>query len=87
MAHFYGTLQGSKGQATRQGNRHSGISTSCQGWSCGIDVLGNSSMDLDVFSVFLTSGTDNDKNRIMLGTFTRQDLLDPSFKCIIERSK
>jgi len=33
MAHFYGTLQGNRGQATRCGSKDSGVTTVCASWS------------------------------------------------------
>jgi len=32
MSHFYGTLQGSRGQATRVGTKNSGLTTQCASW-------------------------------------------------------
>lgn len=33
MSHFYGTLQGSRGQASRCGTKKSGMVTYCASWS------------------------------------------------------
>ena len=33
MAHFYGTLQGNRGEATRAGSKMSGMTTVCASWS------------------------------------------------------
>jgi hypothetical protein len=33
MSHFYGVLNGSKGQATRCGTKNSGMITTCASWS------------------------------------------------------
>ena len=33
MSHYYGTLQGSRGEATRQGHKSSGIRTNTACWS------------------------------------------------------
>lgn len=38
MSHFYGTLQGNRGQATRGGSRDSGITTQAAGWGGAIKV-------------------------------------------------
>ena len=38
MSHFYGTLQGSRGQATRCGTKNSGITTYAAGWQGAIRV-------------------------------------------------
>ena len=33
MSHFYGTLSGNRGQATRAGSKNSGMTTHCASWS------------------------------------------------------
>lgn len=38
MAHFYGTLTGNRGEATRCGTRESGMATSTASWSGAIRV-------------------------------------------------
>ncbi len=38
MSHFYGTLQGSRGQATRCGAKNSGLQTLAASWSGAIEV-------------------------------------------------
>ena len=38
MSHFYGTLEGSRGEATRCGTKDSGITTHAAGWNGAIRV-------------------------------------------------
>jgi len=38
MSHFYGTLEGSRGKATRRGTKNSGITTHAAGWGGAIRV-------------------------------------------------
>jgi hypothetical protein len=38
MSHFYGTLQGARGEATRCGTKASGITTHAAGWQGAIRV-------------------------------------------------
>lgn len=38
MSHFYGTLQGSRGEATRCGTKRSGVTTYAAGWGGAIRV-------------------------------------------------
>lgn len=38
MSHFYGTLQGSRGNATRCGTKSSGITTQAASWGGAIEV-------------------------------------------------
>lgn len=33
MSHFYGTLEGNRGKATRAGTKHSGMITYCASWN------------------------------------------------------
>lgn len=37
MSHFYGTLQGSRGQATRCGTRASGVTTVAASWAGAVE--------------------------------------------------
>jgi hypothetical protein len=37
MAHFYGTLQGNRGRATRGGTKNSGLTTQCASWEGAIE--------------------------------------------------
>lgn len=38
MAHFYGSVQGSRGEATRCGTKRSGMSSHVRGWNVGVDA-------------------------------------------------
>ena len=38
MSHFYGTLQGSRGEATRCGTKNSGVQTVAAGWGGAVQV-------------------------------------------------
>jgi hypothetical protein len=38
MSHFYGVLQGSRGQATRCGTKNSGVETTAASWDGAIQV-------------------------------------------------
>ncbi len=38
MSHFYGTLQGARGRATRCGTRTSGVRVEAAGWQGAIEV-------------------------------------------------
>lgn len=38
MSRFYGSMQGNRGEATRQGTAKSGISAHIRGWNIGISV-------------------------------------------------
>lgn len=58
MARFYGSIQGSRGEASRLGGTGSGIRSSARGWNSGIDVHGfASNSDRDEFTVHVTRGS------------------------------
>lgn len=38
MSYFYGTLQGSRGQATRCGTKNSGVTTQAASWNGAVQV-------------------------------------------------
>jgi len=53
MSHFYGVLQGSRGEVTRCGTVRSGVTTYAAGWQGAIKttVWHDSNIDLDCFRV------------------------------------
>ena len=61
MAHFRGTVEGSRGEASRLGTKNSGLLVSANGWDIGVDVELDFDEDLhqDVVRVFKTEGTNN----------------------------
>jgi hypothetical protein len=64
MAHFLGSIQGSsRGQATRLG--HDFIKASAQGWDIGVNVYGNDEDGSDVFSIYITGGSNNPHEEII----------------------
>jgi len=75
MAHFYGDLRGSRGEATRIGSEGSGIRAHVRGWGFGIKVYGAVDADgCDCFEVFLTYGSNGAGCDRLIGRFTRADL-------------
>lgn len=71
MSHFYGSMQGNRGETTRQGTKGSGISAHIRGWNFGVKVImyrnpqGN-----DVTDIYLTCGSDGVGHDKHLGSFT-----------------
>jgi hypothetical protein len=57
MAHFYATMQGSAGVASRIGSANSGISAHPRGWHCGVLVNGRVEDGEDVFYIYATGGS------------------------------
>ena len=79
MSRFYASIQGNRGEATRMGGKGSGITGHIRGWDVGIRVIGHVSylldeQDNDVFTVYLTFGSNGGGNDKIIGTFTAADL-------------
>ena len=53
MSHFYGTLQGSRGQATRCGTKNSGVSTVAAGWKGAVETFVTEVDGVDHYEVYL----------------------------------
>lgn len=59
MSHFYGSLEGNRGMATRQGTKASGIEGHIRGWNIGVRIVcsyGNVT-GKDTIMVYQTSGS------------------------------
>ncbi len=54
MSHFYGTLEGNRGGATRCGTKASGIRTNAAGWGGSIQVSVYEEDGVDKYMVYLT---------------------------------
>ena len=76
MAHFYASIQGNRGGATRMGTKSSGVDGHIRGWNigarvyCGVDADGN-----DIVTVVLTGGS-NGAGSKKLGTFKKHKQKD-----------
>lgn len=59
MAHFYGEIQGNRGEATRMGTKDSGFRGHIRGWHVGgsINCHYNESKDRDEISIYATKGS------------------------------
>lgn len=74
MAHFYASIRGNGGEASRMGSAGSGIEGHIRGWHigarvyCYVDEQGN-----DCVSVSITSGSSCRQSEKDLGTFTRKN--------------
>jgi hypothetical protein len=70
MAHFYGNIQGNRGEATRMGTKGSGISAHIRGWdigakvSCYVDDEGR-----DCVCVTISGGSRGSRRDVCLGTW------------------
>lgn len=67
MSHFYASIQGNCGPATRGGSASSGITGHVRGWNSGIQVHGGRAGEEDSFVVYATSGSNGGGNSRILG--------------------
>jgi len=75
MSHFYASIQGSRGEATRTGSKASGIVGHVRGWNIGCRVYASVNENgEDCVTVSLTGGSNSSCGPYDLGTFTRADL-------------
>lgn len=72
MSQFYASIQGQRGEATRQGGKPSGIQGHIRGWEVGIRVVGHydAKNDRDVFAVYRTGGSNGREAEEFLGIVT-----------------
>lgn len=74
MAHFIGSLQGNKGEASRLGSKRSGIRAKAQGWNiggevqCFIDDQGR-----DVVRLYVTHGSNAHNFPQLVGEFIKDE--------------
>ena len=76
MAQFYADIQGSRGEATRLGNKKSGLSGHIRGWDVGarVTMRYNELKDEDEITIELTGGSSGGRS-VNLGTFTHRDVI------------
>jgi hypothetical protein len=72
MSRFYASIQGSRGETTRQGTVQSGLSGHVRGWNAGVqveaDVFGTQDEGAsDRFAVYMTAGSNGRYPRTLLG--------------------
>ena len=73
MARFRGTVIGNRGEASRLGAKTSGITASINGWDLGVTVEGkyDERSNCDVFSIYLTGGSNHPSQQTLIGQFTK----------------
>jgi len=77
MARFKGDIAGSRGEASRLGDTHSGISAHVRGWNSGIRVRGYAVGDADHFEVYATGGSNGVTSDKFLGVL-KADSFEPA---------
>jgi len=72
MSHFYGTVQGHRGEATRCGAKSSGLTSTANGWDIGgeVEVKFSTALQTDIVYFYRTKGS-NYGDRALVATFAR----------------
>jgi hypothetical protein len=76
MSHFYGNMQGNRGETTRGGSKDSGITAHLRGWHIGAKVYvdQNTETGEDQVTVTITGGSKDGGIKKHLGTYTLKEL-------------
>lgn len=74
MSHFYASIQGHRGEATRQGTKSSGISGHIRGWSIGAKVFCHydPKRDIDIVEVYRTGGSNGRESEKRVARFIQK---------------
>jgi hypothetical protein len=72
MSRFYASIQGSAGEATRQGHANTGITGHVRGWHVGARVDVSDENGVDVVRVFRTGGS-SDPHGTLIAEFRSDD--------------
>jgi hypothetical protein len=80
MAQFRGTVQGGRGEAARLGHKSTGLSTTCRGWSIGVDAYASTTDDVDCIAVVLNEGNGYNAGRSMTLGYALETPAGPVFQ-------
>lgn len=69
MAQFRATIVGQRGEASRLGNKMSGLRCECNGWTAGVTVYAEHRDGKDVFTVWRTTGSAARGGQVLLAEF------------------
>lgn len=73
MAHFYGSMQGGRGETTRTGTKYSGMNAHVRGWNLGIKIELSHENGRDIVSVYQTGGSNGHGPRILLAQIDEKE--------------
>jgi hypothetical protein len=74
MAQFYGSMTGSRGEATRCGTKNSGFSAHIRGWDIGAVIEMRHENGKDVCVVWITRGSNGNGSPVLLGRFVEGEV-------------
>lgn len=66
MAHFRGTLDGTRGVATRLGTKNIGMTAVVHGWDRGVVVEAGNEGGMDFFRVYRDGGSNDPQDRALV---------------------
>lgn len=71
MSHFYGSMQGNRGPATRGGSKASGLDAHIRGWHIGVQIMlrHNKDTNKDEIAVYKTGGSSDASKEELIATF------------------
>lgn len=78
MAHFRGTTQGNRGQASRLGTKSSGMVTENNTWDSGVKVVAEHINGHDLFYIYSTGGSNHSKKEELLSVIDNGELTTKS---------
>lgn len=67
MSHYYSTIQGGKGMATRCGTKRSGITATANSWHVGatVSITWSDTLQTDIVTLHATEGSHTRSHRLM----------------------
>ena len=72
MSRFFGSIQGSRGMATRLGGKRSGIRGHVRGWAIGARAFCDVNAEgEDVVTVYITGGSNGASSETRIGSWKR----------------
>ncbi len=74
MSQFYGSMQGSRGEATRTGGKNSGIEGHLRGWNIGVKIRcrHNITTGKDECDIYRTGGSNGAIADLFITTITEE---------------
>lgn len=79
MAHFYGVVQGNRGEATRTGSKNSGMYAEAKGWDLGGAVSTIYSPELSTDVITFCTTRDNGRTSSLVASFA---VIDGKLTCL-----
>jgi hypothetical protein len=74
MAHFYASIQGNRGEATRCGSKTSGLTSTVSGWDIGVEVTleYDANLGTDIVHIYATEGSNGCSRKRILSYIQKE---------------